>query len=58
MTEAKTYWEKRCIINENMLYAVTLLIGDTLPHTQEMIDALFEKWNDATEQIEEEFGNE
>jgi hypothetical protein len=45
VSEPKTYWEKRCWLNEQVLDQVIDVIRHNMPpHTQEHIAMIGEKW--------------
>lgn len=51
MSDPKTYWEKRCNINEQVLdLAIKILMVTTTPAQQDAMEQLYAQW---TRQLED-----
>lgn len=55
---SKKYWQKRCIINENVLNSVIDIVGEALPSTHKPLTNLCEDWTEALGEIERTLGND
>lgn len=49
--EPKTYWERRCWINEQVIDNLITIIGSSLPHTRSELTTLCDGWQNAIEGI-------
>ena len=52
--EPKTYWEKRCWINEQILEDLANMVADSFPHLSQHINKMLAIWDDAIDKIEED----
>ncbi len=53
--KAKTYFEKRLYINEQVLDELLKIVANDSPHLYPQIDSLAKGWDKATDQLDEEF---
>lgn len=57
-TKPETYWERRCVINENVMFAMFMQLKPTLPdnvifNTSEILHAYDEAINRLTKEFED-----
>lgn len=55
LTEPKTYWEKRCAINEHYLDNILEMMCAALPHLKYQMFQLNQRWDEAIEKLDIEF---
>lgn len=57
--EAKTYWEKRCNINENVMLEMAKAFNVAMPtHVNDRISELMVNWGLAINELDREFTEE